>query len=73
MRITGPESLGHLVQQARAASGKTQAQLADELGISQRSVTEIETGKATIQMRRLFELLKTNGVTLSGEWDSADD
>lgn len=72
MRITGPQSLGHLVQQVRSASGKTQAEFADELGISQRSITEIETGKATIQMRRLFELLKAGGGTLTGEWDSTD-
>ena len=72
MRITGPQSLGHLVQQTRACSGKTQAELADELGISQRSITEIETGKATIQMRRLFDLLKANGAGLYGEWDTSD-
>lgn len=70
MRITGPESLGRLVQQARLSSGQTQTELGEELGISQRAITEIETGKATIQMRRLFDLLKATGASLNGEWDS---
>ena len=71
-RVTGPESLGQLIQQARVASGQTQAELADELGISQRTITEIETGKSTKQMRRVFQLLKTVGVTLNGEWGMND-
>lgn len=73
MRITGPESLGRLIQQARVSSGQTQNEIAQELGISQRAVTELETGKATIQMRRLFDLLKMTGASLSGEWDTNDD
>ena len=73
MRITGPESLGRLIRQARISSGQTQTEVAQELGISQRAITEIETGKATIQMRRLFDLLKMTGATLTGEWDTNDD
>ena len=73
MRITGPESLGRLIQQARISSGQTQTEVAQELGISQRAITEIETGKATIQMRRLFDLLKMTGASLGGEWDTSDD
>ena len=69
MRVTGPESLGRLIQQARLTSGQTQTELADQLGISQRAITELETGKATIQMRRLFDLLKATGAKLTGEWD----
>jgi len=72
MRITGPESLGHLIQQARVTAGKTQAELAHELGISQRAITEIETGKATIQVRRLFALLKITGTSLNGQWNDDD-
>ena len=73
MRITGPESLGRLIQQSRTSSGQTQTDIAQELGISQRAITEIETGKATIQMRRLFDLLKMTGASLSGEWETTDD
>ena len=72
-KVAGPEAFGSLLQQARVASGQTQAQLADELGISQRAITEIETGKATKQMVRVFRLMKMTGVTLIGEWGSDDD
>ncbi|EPR77533.1 hypothetical protein ADILRU_0232 [Leifsonia rubra CMS 76R] len=71
-RVTGPEALGHLIQQARVASGQTQVELASELGISQRAITEIETGKSTKQVRRVFQLLKTVGVNLHGEWEAND-
>jgi len=71
MKITGPESLGKLIQQARLARGQTQAELATDMGISQRAITEIETGKATIQMRRLFDLLKVTGASLSGQWETS--
>lgn len=73
MKISGPQSLGRLVQQSRLAAGLTQVELAHELGISQRAITDIETGKATIQMRRLFDLLKMTGASLNGEWDMTDE
>jgi HTH-type transcriptional regulator/antitoxin HipB len=73
MKISGPQSLGRLVQQSRLAAGLTQVELAQELGISQRAITDIETGKATIQVRRLFDLLKMTGASLGGEWDTADE
>lgn len=73
MKISGPQSLGRLVQQSRVSAGLTQVELAQELGISQRAITDIETGKSTIQMRRLFDLLKMTGASLSGDWDTADE
>jgi transcriptional regulator with XRE-family HTH domain len=47
--------------QGRFTAGKIQAGLARELGISQRAITEIETGQATIQVRPLLALLKEFG------------
>lgn len=73
MKISGPQSLGRLVQQSRVSAGLTQVELAQTLGISQRAITDIETGKSTIQMRRLFDLLKMTGASLSGDWDTADE
>lgn len=70
MKVAGPESLGRLIQQSRLAAGLSQKELADQLGVSQRSITELETGKATIQVRRMFDLLKATGATLSGSWDA---
>jgi HTH-type transcriptional regulator/antitoxin HipB len=72
-RITGPETLGGVIQQARLLSGLSQIELARSLGISQRAVTEIETGKATIQTRRIFELLRACGVSLIAEYGDDRD
>jgi HTH-type transcriptional regulator/antitoxin HipB len=73
MPVTGPESLGRLIQQARLSSSMTQDELAEQLGISQRAVTEIETGKATIQTRRIFEMLRATGANLTGNWIDTND
>ena len=71
-RTTGlrsPGDIGLAIQQARLAQGLSQTALADRLGISQRSVSEIESGKPTIYMRKVFDLLRATGVELNASWD----
>ena len=63
-KVTGPESLGRILQQARMLSGKTQRQQAGELGISQRYVWEIESGKPSLFTERLFAYMRATGVSL---------
>ena len=60
-------------QQARLARGLSQTALADQLGLSQRSVSEIESGKPTIYMRKVFDLLRATGVELSAELPPEDE
>ena len=71
-RATGlrsPGDIGLVIQQARLAQGLSQTALADQLGISQRSVSEIESGKPTIYMRKVFDLLRATGVELTATWE----
>jgi HTH-type transcriptional regulator / antitoxin HipB len=68
-RLTSPADLGLIVQQARLGRGLSQTALAERLGISQRSISEIESGRTTIYLRRVFELLRETGVELTAEWD----
>lgn len=68
-RLYSPADLGLAVQQARLAKGLTQTQLADRLSISQRSVSELESGRPTIWARRVFDLMRATGVELSATWD----
>ncbi len=63
-KVTGPQSLGRILQQARMLSGKTQRQLAEELGISQRYVWEIEDGKPSLSTERFFAYIRATGVSL---------
>lgn len=71
-RVRAPADLGLALQQARLEQGLSQMQLAERLGISQRSVSEIESGKPTIYIRKLFEMMRATGVELTAEWDEED-
>ena len=64
-RITGPESLGRVLQQARLVNGLTQRELAARLGTTQRYIWEIESGKPSILLERLFALMRETGVELT--------
>lgn len=70
--LRSPGDIGLAIQQARLAQGLSQTALADRLGISQRSVSEIETGKPTIYMRKVFDLLRATGVELNASWDDGE-
>jgi HTH-type transcriptional regulator/antitoxin HipB len=50
----------------------SQSVLAEALGISQRSVSEIESGKPTIYARRMFDLLRATGIELTARWEDDD-
>lgn len=71
-KLYSPADLGLAIQQARLAKGLTQTQLADRLGISQRSVSELESGKPTIWARRVFDLMDATGVELSATWEGGE-
>lgn len=68
--VTGPESLGRILQQARLLSGLTQRELAAQLGTTQRYIWELEAGKPSILMDRLFAVMAETGVTLSATVDA---
>lgn len=72
-RVTSAESLGRMVQHARQQRDMTQRELADQLGISQRYVWEIESGKPTKYTERLFETLRATGVQLWAEIPETND
>ena len=57
------ESLGRLLQLARLARGLLQQRLANELGLSQRYVSELETGPACPALTRIVEFMRVTGMT----------
>lgn len=63
--VSSAESLGRILQQARLLNGLSQRELAARLGISQRYVWEIEAGKPSIFMERLFAYMQETGVELT--------
>jgi HTH-type transcriptional regulator/antitoxin HipB len=72
-RIRTAEDLGRILQQGRMVAGRSQRQEADDLGISQRYVWDLESGKPSLVMERLFAMLRHNGVELYAELDDGAD
>jgi HTH-type transcriptional regulator / antitoxin HipB len=66
-RITGPSSLGMVLREARVMRGLTQQALSEELGVSKRYIIEMEQGKPTKAIERLFDYLRETGVTIHGD------
>ena len=64
-KVSSPESLGRILQQARLVHGLSQRELADRLGTTQRDIWEIEAGKPSIFMERLFAMMRATEVDLS--------
>jgi HTH-type transcriptional regulator/antitoxin HipB len=63
--INSTEDLGRAVVAARLAHGMTQTQLTTAMGLTQRSVSELENGKSKTLSTKLFDLLDQRGIQLS--------
>ena len=64
-RVTSAESLGRILQQARLLAGLSQRELAQRLGTTQKYIWELESGKQSIVMDRLFAAMRETGMELS--------
>lgn len=72
-KVTSPESLGRILQQARLLHGWSQRELAARIGTTQRYIWEIEAGKPSIYTERLFAVLRETGTELSATIDPPSD
>jgi len=64
-RIYTPSSLGDAVRHYRTEAGLTQAQLAEMAGLQRSYLSELEGGKETEQVKRLFRVLRQLGVRMT--------
>ncbi len=69
-RIYTPSSLGDAIRHYRTEAGMTQADLADKAGLQRSYLSELESGKETEQVKRLFRVLRELGVRMT--LDKAD-
>jgi HTH-type transcriptional regulator / antitoxin HipB len=65
--VRTPEDLGRFLARVRQDHGLTQEELAQDLGVSRRYVSEIENGKPGLYTERLFQMLRLLGVRLRAE------
>ena len=64
-RIYTPASLGDAIRHYRTEAGLTQAQLAEMAGLQRWYLSELETGKETEQLKRIFRALRQLGVRMT--------
>jgi transcriptional regulator with XRE-family HTH domain len=64
-KVRSPQSLGRILQQARLLAGLSQRDLAKRLGTTQKYVWELEAGKPSIVMDRLFAAMRETGMELT--------
>jgi len=62
-----------MLQQGRLVSGLTQRDLADRLDTDQKYIWALESGKKTIVLERIFEIMRETGVRMYMEIDSSAD
>ena len=64
MRIRTPRELGGFVRHTRRRKGLTQASLADRAGVTRRWLSDLESGKASVEMGLVLATLDALGVAL---------
>jgi HTH-type transcriptional regulator / antitoxin HipB len=69
-RVYTAASLGDAIRHYRTETGLTQAQLAEAAGLQRSYLSELENGKETEQLKRVFRLLRQLGVRMT--LDKAD-
>jgi HTH-type transcriptional regulator/antitoxin HipB len=69
-QVRTPQDLGRAVRHARKAAGLSQRALAARLGVSQRWLTELETGKPKILDERLFDVIAKLGISVTWSDDA---
>ncbi|MCA9815020.1 MAG: helix-turn-helix transcriptional regulator [Candidatus Obscuribacterales bacterium] len=65
--ILSTEDLGHIARKTRKAVGLTQSDLAAACGVGRRFIIEMESGKETCEIAKVFLVLKMLGISLLAE------
>lgn len=71
-RLHAPADFGLAIQRARISRGLTQVKLAELLDVPQSTISEIESGKSTIYLRRLLSIARATGIEFAATWESDD-
>jgi len=71
--VRSAEALGRMLQQGRLVSGLTQRELADRIDTDQKYIWALESGKNTIILERIFEIMRETGIRMYLEIDSSPE
>lgn len=67
LKVTTPSQLGLIVRASRRAAGIRIDDAAATAGLSKQFASDVERGKETVQLGRVFQLLAELGVTLRAD------
>ena len=67
-RVDRPGDFGALLAGLREEAGISQEVLAEQLGFARSYLSEMEAGKSTVQLARLFRALHALGVDVEVSW-----
>jgi transcriptional regulator with XRE-family HTH domain len=70
--IRGGTDLGRAVADIRTVTGRTQADLADDTGLTRSYVAKIETGRSSPLLDHLLRALRRMGATVIVTFDDPD-
>lgn len=65
--VQRPQDFGQFVADRRRELGVSQEELADRLGFSRSYLSEMESGEATMQMKRLMRVMRELGMRIELE------
>jgi len=63
--VSNPEMLGKIIREKRKKQSLTQQQLAGVSGTGVRFISDLEKGKATCHIGKVFRVLEMLGITLT--------
>ena len=66
--VARPRDFGDLIAERREELGVSQEALAERLGFARSYLSELESGKTTVQLTRLFRTLRALGVSIEVSW-----
>jgi y4mF family transcriptional regulator len=64
-KVSDPAQLGSLIRQVRKAQGITQEDLSEMARVGPRLIGEIERGKPTAEIGKVFQLMTSLGLVIS--------
>ena len=64
IEIKSPDELGLLVRKARERRNQSQQSFADLAGVGRRFVSELENGKATLELGKVLKVMRAAGISI---------
>lgn len=64
IEVKSPEDLGLLIRKARERRNQSQQSFADLAGVGRRFVSELENGKATLELGKVLKVMRAAGIAI---------